>query len=94
MPSFFQDSRNSLWNWEATSTGAASLLLGADGDRRAVLVAAGDHEHVVAGGAVVASEDVGRQVGAGDLTDVEGAVGVGPGDGDEYLFGHMCSRGF
>ena len=67
----------------------AALLLGADGDRRAVLVAAGDHEDVVAGGAVVAGEDVGGQVGADDLTDVEGAVAVGPGDGDEYLFGHI-----
>ena len=74
--------------------GAAPFLLGADGDRRAVLVAAGDHEHVVACGAVVASEDVGGKVGADDLTDVEGAVAVGPGDGDEYFFGHMCSRGF
>ena len=39
--------------------GRAAFLLGADGDRGAVLVAAGDHEHVVAGGAVVAGEDVG-----------------------------------
>ena len=48
-----------------------ALLLGADGDRRAVGIAAGDHEHVVAGRAVVAGEDVGRQVGADDLSDVE-----------------------
>ena len=67
----------------------AAFLLRPDGDRRAVLVAAGDHEHVVAGRAVVAGEDVSGEVGAGDLTDVQGAVAVRPGDADEYLFGHI-----
>ena len=64
------------------------LGLGTDGDGGAVLVAAGDHEDAVAAGAVVAGEDVGGEVGADDLSGVEGAVGVGPGYADEYLFGH------
>ena len=63
-----------------------ALLLGAHGDRRAVLVGAGDHEHAVAGGAVVAGEDVGGQVGAGDLAEVQRAVGVRPGNADEDRF--------
>ena len=64
------------------------LRLGANGDGGAVLVAAGDHENAVAAGAVVAGEDVGREVGADNLARVQGAVGVGPGHADEYLFGH------
>ena len=66
-----------------------ALLLRADGDWRSVLVAAGHHQHVVAGRAVVAGKDVSGQVGAGDLTDVKGAVAVRPGDAGKYLFGHM-----
>ncbi len=62
--------------------------LGADGHGSAVLVAAGDHEHLVPLGAVVAGEDVGREVGADDLARVQGAVGVWPGHADEDLFGH------
>ena len=65
----------------------AALVVGAHGDRRAVLVAAGDHEHVVADHAVVAGEDVGRQIGAGDVAEVQRAVRVGPGDGDEDAAG-------
>src|SRR3972149_6207461 len=71
--------------------------LGADGYGRAVLVAAGDHEDTVAEGALVAGEYGRGEVGADDLTGVEGAVGVGPGDADEYLFRHGirldCSTG-
>jgi hypothetical protein len=46
---------------------------------RAVLVGARDHEHVVAGHAHVAAEHVGRHSEAGHMTDMAGAVGVGPG---------------
>ena len=66
-----------------TSFGVDALVVGADGDRRAVLVAAGHHQHVVAAHAVVAGEDVGRQVGAGDVAEVQRPVRVRPGDGDE-----------
>ena len=61
----------------------AALVVGADGDRRAVLVAAGHHQHVVARHAVIAREDVGRQIRAGDVAEVQRAVRVRPRDGDE-----------
>jgi hypothetical protein len=32
---------------------------------------------------VESGEDVCREVGAGDVAEVEGAIGVGPADGDE-----------
>ena len=41
----------------------------------------------VAGEAVVAREDVGRQVRARDVAEVQRAVGVRPGDGDEDVTG-------
>ena len=68
----------------------AAFFLGADGDRRAVLVGAGDHQDFVAGGAVVAGEDVRRQVGADYLADVQGAVSVRPGDPDKDTFRHRA----
>ena len=60
-----------------------ALLVGAHRDRRAVGVAARDHQHVVAPAAVVAGEDVGRQVGAGDVAEVLRSVRVRPGHGHE-----------
>ena len=68
--------------------GRAALLLGAHRDRRAVDVGAGHHQHVVAGHAVVAGEDVRRQVRAGDLANVERAVSVRPGDSKKDTFRH------
>ena len=60
-----------------------ALLLGADRDRGAVLVAAGDHQDVVAAQALEAGEDVGRDVHAGEVADVERAVDVRPGRADQ-----------
>ena len=60
--------------------GRDALGVGRDGDRRAVLVGAADHQHPVAGHPVVAAEDVGGDAEAGDVADVPRAVGVGPGD--------------
>ena len=60
-----------------------AFLLGADGDGSAVGIAAGDHEDIVAPHPVVTGEDVGGKVAAGDVTHVEGPVGVGPCDPDE-----------
>src|SRR6266540_3031384 len=50
--------------------GSAALLFGANGDRRPVQIAAGDHEDAIARGAVVAGEDVSGKIGADDLADV------------------------
>ena len=60
-----------------------ALLLRLDEQRGAVLVGAGDHQHLVARHALVAGEDVGRHAESGDVTDVAGSVGVRPGDGGE-----------
>jgi hypothetical protein len=46
-------------------------LLGLDRDRGAVGVGAGDHEHVVADETVIASEDIGRQVSATQMPQVQ-----------------------
>ena len=53
-----------------------------------MLVGAGHHQHVVAGHPLVAGEDVGRDPEAGDVADVPGAVGVGPGDCCQYGRAH------
>ena len=63
-------------------TGGNALAVGAHGDGRSVGVAAGDHEHLVAAHTVIAREYVSRQVCARQVTEVEWAVGIGPGDPD------------
>jgi hypothetical protein len=60
------------------------LLVGGDRDRRAVLVGARDHQHVVTRQAGPARPDVARQAETGHVTDVARAVGIGPrGSGEE-----------
>ena len=54
-----------------------------DHDRRAVLVGAADHQHVVAAQAVVPGEDVRGHAEAGHMADVPRAARVRPCDGDE-----------
>ena len=56
------------------------LLLGPEGDRRPMLVAPRHHQHLVPLGAMVPGEDVGGKVGAGQVAQVQRAVGVGPSD--------------
>ena len=58
--------------------------------RRSVHVAAGDHDGVVACQPVVAHENVGRDVHAGDVAEVRGPVYVGPCDRDKYLSGQVA----
>ena len=67
---------------------ADALLLGLHQDRRAVLVGAGDHEHLVAGHPHVPAEDIGGDAEAGHVADVAGAVGVRPGHRGEI--GDSC----
>lgn len=50
-------------------------------DRSAVFVRAGHHEDVVARHSHVTGEDIGGDSETCDVTDMAGAVGVGPGDG-------------
>ena len=63
--------------------GRYALDLGTDRDRRAVGIRARDEEHPSATEAMVAGQDVGRQVSAGQVADVDLGVGIGPGGGDE-----------
>ena len=48
-----------------------------------------DHQDVVALEAVVPGEDIGRQVGTGDVSDMDFRTGIRPGDGDKNIFG-LC----
>ncbi len=61
-----------------------SFFLCPHGGGGAVGVGAGDHQHVVAHQAVIAGEDVGRQVSPRHVAQMTVARGVGPGDADEY----------
>lgn len=65
-----------------------AFRVGAEGDGGAVRVGAGDDEDAVPFQTVVARDDVPRQVGAGDVPNVDFGVGIRPGDGDEDIFGH------
>ena len=67
----------------------ATLLLGANGNGSAVAVTTGDHKHIVALGAVKAGEDVGREIGSGNLADMQRSVGVRPGDADQDTLGQL-----
>ena len=60
-----------------------ALGVGLDLDRRAVLVGAAHHQHPVARHPLVPAEHVAGQREAGDVTDVPGAVRVGPGRGGQ-----------
>ena len=61
-----------------------AALVGGDGHRRPVSVAAGHHSDLAAEHPLKASENIRRQVAARRLSDVDGAVGVGPSDAYEY----------
>ncbi len=63
--------------------GCLALVLSGDGYRGSVLVTPGDHEHFVPFGAMIAGKNICWQVGAGDVSEVQGAVGVGPRHTDE-----------
>src|SRR5699024_10292387 len=56
-----------------------SFLLGLDQDGGAVFIGAGDHQHVVTRHSHVPAEHVGGDAETGDVANVPGAVGVGPG---------------
>ena len=64
-----------------------AFLAGAEHDRDAVLVGAADVEDVAALEALVAAEEVGGEVGAGEVAEVERPVGVGERGGDEEAAG-------
>ena len=62
------------------------LLVGADGNRRAVGIGTGNHQDFIAFHPVVACENVGSQIAAGNMAHVQRAIGVRPGNPDENPF--------
>ena len=56
-----------------------AAFVGFDRDRRAVAVGAADHQHMIAPQAMITGEDIGRQVSASQMPDMQIAIGVGPG---------------
>lgn len=58
----------------------SALLLSAYRYRRAMLVRARDHEHIVALKPMIPGEDVRRQIGTSDMTQMKRAIGIGPGN--------------
>jgi hypothetical protein len=51
-------------------------------------IGTGDHEDSVAGQAVVAGEDIGGEIRAGEMAEVKRPRGVGPSNGDEDVLAH------
>ena len=64
-----------------------AVCIGAQRNRRAVRVRAGNHQHVISFQTVVAGNDIPRQVRAGQVAHVDGGIGIRPGNGDEDGFG-------
>ncbi len=67
-----------------------ALLFGLEHDRRTVRVVGADEKNLVALHALEAHPDVGLDV-LHDVPDVERAIGVGQGGGDEEFAGHRDS---
>ncbi len=67
-------------------------LAGLDGDGYPVFVAAADEQHVFPAHAQVSYIDVSGDIGAGQMADVDGTVGVGKRTGHEGSFvAHLCN---
>ena len=70
--------------------GSDAFFLGAYGDGGTVAVAAGYHEYVIAGHAVIAGKLVGGQITSGYVAQMKRAVGVRPGNSQENISGHKA----
>ncbi len=64
------------------------FFIRSDGDRSPMFVAAGDHQHIVSFESVEPGEDVCWEIASCDMSKVQGAICIGPGDADEYFFSH------
>ena len=65
-----------------------TLFAGAEHDRDAVLVGAADVDEVAAAEPLVAAIEVGREVGPGEVAEMERSVGVREGGSDEDAISH------
>ena len=68
-----------------------TLLVGANRDGCPVHIAAGHHQHVVAGGPLISGKDVRGQIGTGEMAEVARPAGVWPSNGDQDLFGFLAA---
>ncbi len=66
--------------------GGDALLAGLEGDGYAVFVGAAYVDHILPFQPQVAGVDVGRDVYAGQMADMDGAVGIGQGRSDQVSF--------
>ena len=66
--------------------GCAAFLAGFDGDWHSMFVAAADEHNLLALCAQIAHIDVGWDIDAGQVSDVDGTVGVGQGRGFGVAF--------
>jgi hypothetical protein len=69
-----------------------AFLLSTHCYRCAVLVTARYHEHLVALSPVVAGQYISRQVSAGDMSQMERAIGIWPGYSYKNVFAQQCPR--
>ena len=66
-----------------------AFLFCLDGYGRAVLVRARNHQHFIAFEVVVAGKDVCGEIGAGNLPQMQGAIGIRPGYTNKNSFTHI-----
>ena len=67
------------------------FLFSTNGNWRSVLVTTRNHQHIIALKAMIAGKDIGRQIGTGDVSQMQGTVGIGPGNTYENAFAQSLS---
>ena len=59
-------------------------------DGRTVRIRAGDHQHMIAFEPVITGENIGGQIGSGQMPGVHVAIGIGPGNRYMNIFRFCC----
>ena len=62
-----------------------AFLVGLNQKRGAVLVGAGNHEHICPGHALVAGENIRGHAKTSHVSNMTGTVGIGPGHVDKHI---------
>jgi hypothetical protein len=68
-----------------------ALRLSAESNRCAVLVRARDHQYLVTLETMITSKYIGRQICAGDVSQMQWPIGIGPGYPNKNTFSHEIS---
>ena len=66
-----------------------SFLVRLHGDGGSMFVGAAHHQHIIAGQAVIAGEDIAGHAKSGDMSDMPGTVGIRPRNRNENFLGHV-----